>query len=120
MAFGVILGAFGAHGLKHRLSEPDLAIYQTAVFYLLVHGLAIMAASGVGILLKRESALRKVCCLFLFAIIVFCGSLFLLVLTDTRWLGAITPIGGAGFIASWSWLGWICFSSARKVNEASS
>lgn len=101
---GVILGAFGAHGLRDRMPADLMAIYQTGVQYQMYHALALL---GVGILCFHygESALvRASGWSFLAGIIIFSGSLYVLSLTGVRWLGAITPIGGLGFIAGWTLL----------------
>jgi uncharacterized membrane protein YgdD (TMEM256/DUF423 family) len=98
MALAVGCGAFGAHALRNTLSENDLAIWHTAVLYQMVHSLAALIATT----LEREG--RKtahLAVLFLSATTVFSGSLYLLVLLNQRWMGAITPLGGAGFIITW-------------------
>ena len=98
----VALGAFGAHGLKQRLTPDLLAVYQTGVQYHMYHALALLA---VGVLLAQapaSSALRWSGWLFIAGIVVFSGSLYLLSLTGVRWLGAITPLGGAAFLAGWA------------------
>ena len=105
-AFGVALGAFGAHALKARASADMVAIWETGARYHVLHALALLAtgwaterwpgafASGAG-------------WLFLVGIVLFSGSLYALALTGVRALGAITPIGGGCFIA-----GWICLAMA--------
>lgn len=99
-AAGVVLGAFGAHALKARLDPQMLAIWQTAVHYHLVHalgmiGIALASAHWPGTTLTVSGWL-------LFAgILVFSGSLYLLVITGVRGLGALTPLGGVAFIAGW-------------------
>lgn len=100
MAAGVGLGAFGAHGLRDRLPTDLLAVYQTGVLYHLVHGLgallaAVLAASPCG---RRARAAGWV---FLIGIVLFSGSLYVLAVTGVRWLGAITPLGGAAWILGW-------------------
>jgi uncharacterized membrane protein YgdD (TMEM256/DUF423 family) len=102
MALAVILGAFGAHALKDRLDAYSLDIYQKAVFYHLVHALGILIVSAffrAGAL--TESACTMVCALLLTGIVLFSGSLYLLAITGTRGLGAVTPFGGLAFIAAW-------------------
>ena len=97
----VVIGAFGAHGLKSRLAEDLLTVYHTGVQYHFYHTLALMA---VGILLLRypEAAMLNWSgWLFSAGILVFSGSLYVLAVTGIRWLGAITPIGGLAFIAGW-------------------
>ena len=100
-AIAVGLGAFGAHGLEGRLTEDLLATYQTAVSYQLYHTLALIA---VVLAIGRwpDSKLPTISgWLFVGGIVVFSGSLYLLVITGISWLGAITPIGGVAFIAGW-------------------
>ena len=100
MAFGVALGAFGAHGLKSRIAPDLLAIYETGVRYHLVHGLALFVAAWLaGDGANRSARLAGV--LFVVGILLFSGSLYLLALTGVRALGAITPFGGVAWIAAW-------------------
>ena len=107
LAAAVVLGAFGAHALKGRLSPEMLATYHTAVQYHFWHALGLL---GVGVLMSRspdDSALRWVAWLLIAGLLLFSGSLYLLALTGARWLGAVTPLGGVAFIAAWLWLaGW--------------
>jgi uncharacterized membrane protein YgdD (TMEM256/DUF423 family) len=102
MALGVALGAFGAHGLKARLDEYQMSVYEKAVFYHFVHALGLLIVS---FLPKTgtfsEFATSWVCGLLLAGIVLFSGSLYLLAVTGNRGLGAITPIGGLCFIAAW-------------------
>ena len=102
---GVAAGAFGAHGLEGRVSPERLETFRTAVTYQMYHALALLvvawlAAQGWG------SVIHGAGYCFIAGILVFSGSLYLLVLTDTSWLGAITPFGGVAFIAGWGLLGW--------------
>lgn len=95
----VALGAFGAHGLKDLLARNGtLATYETAVLYHLVHAVVLLA------LAYRAPFRKGPFFAFLFGILVFSGTLYLLAVTNTRWLGAITPIGGVGFLVGWAWL----------------
>ncbi len=94
---GVGLGAFGAHGLKARLAAFGTeSFWETAVIYHLVHAVALLAIA------ERASAF--VTWLWVGGIGVFSGSLYVLALTDARWLGAITPIGGVSLIVGWALL----------------
>jgi uncharacterized membrane protein YgdD (TMEM256/DUF423 family) len=98
----VALGAFGAHALKSRLSAEMLALWHTGVEYHVYHALGLLA---VGLLARQlpESALLKWSgWLMLAGIVLFSGSLYALALSGERWLGAITPIGGIGFLAAWA------------------
>ena len=95
----VALGAFGAHSLKTLLTANDtLEIWETAVLYHLAHGVALVA------LALHGAANRGACYLLVAGVVIFSGSLYLLALTNVRWLGAITPIGGLCFLAGWAWL----------------
>jgi len=97
----VTLGAFGAHGLRGRIEESLLANYQTGVSYMFYHTLALFAV--VLALGKWPASVLPVWAgwLFIAGIVLFSGSLFVMALTGMRWLGAITPIGGAAFIVGW-------------------
>ena len=97
MALAVGLGAFGAHGLADRVTPKDLEIWRTGAYYHMVHALALVALGLSG----RAAETQPASWLLLAGIAVFSGSLYLLVLTQQRWLGAITPIGGLAFIAAW-------------------
>lgn len=120
----VILGAFGAHGLKAMISERMLEVYQTGVHYQMFHSCGILVV-GILSLFKEASPLphsQKLLnasySFFLLGIIMFCGSLYGLAFSEAftgeavRLLGAITPFGGLSFIA-----GWLClFLAFRKAN----
>ena len=101
MAGGVAAGAFGAHGLKSILSATDLVIWETAVRYQLLHGLGLLVLG-----LQTRAVLVTPALTMIVGTLVFSGSLFALVLLDVRWLGAITPIGGALLILSWLQVAW--------------
>jgi uncharacterized membrane protein YgdD (TMEM256/DUF423 family) len=100
-AFGVVLGAFGAHALKARLPPELLATYQTAVQYHLWHALALATIGVVAIHLPASVSLKWAGWLMVAGILLFSGSLYLLAVSGVRWLGAITPFGGAALIAAW-------------------
>ncbi|MFN0177962.1 MAG: DUF423 domain-containing protein [Gemmatimonadales bacterium] len=99
-ALGVALGAFGAHGLRSTLSPADLATFETAVRYQLAHALALI---GIAAWADRHPSTKLAWAgrLFGLGVLIFSGSLYLLVLLDQRWLGAVTPFGGAAMIAGW-------------------
>jgi uncharacterized membrane protein YgdD (TMEM256/DUF423 family) len=100
-ALAVVLGAFGAHALRARLAPDLLAIYHTAVQYHFWHALGLLAIGIVAIHLPNSVALKWAGWVMLAGIVAFSGSLYVLALTGVRWLGAITPFGGAAFIVSW-------------------
>ena len=95
----VALGAFGAHALKTTLQNSGmLDAWNKAVLYHFLHAIALMA-------LALQGAGNRMACFLLFAgILLFSGSLYAMALTNTRWLGAITPLGGLCFLAGWAWL----------------
>ncbi len=99
-ALGVAMGAFGAHGLKARLTPDLLEIYKTAAFYHLIHALAIVLV-GVLALQRPNFPARSISLLFTVGVLLFSGSLYALAITNIRILGAITPIGGVCFIVAW-------------------
>jgi len=111
-AVTVALGAFGAHGLKDKLTDYALGIFETAVRYQFYHVFALLA---VGILFQFYGNAWMLWSgrLFIIGMILFCGSLYLLTYflavgnESMKWLGAITPFGGLSFIA-----GWICMAVA--------
>ena len=101
---GVALGAFGAHGLRTRVSPDMLAVFETGVRYHLLHALALLAVAS---LIPRVGAGRLIVAagwLFSLGIVLFSGSLYALALTGVTLLGAITPIGGVAFLAGWACL----------------
>ena len=102
LALAVILGAFGAHGLRGRLDAYSMDVYQKAVFYHFIHALGLLIVS----LVPRTQNLVWVQILLIAGIAIFSGSLYVLALTGVRALGAITPLGGLAFIAAWLLLGW--------------
>ncbi|WP_411359610.1 DUF423 domain-containing protein [Pseudidiomarina salilacus] len=106
MALGVILGAFGAHGLQHKLSAESLNVYQIGVQYHLYHALGLLM---VAVLLKvypNAKGLRPGGWLLFSGIVLFSGSLYALALTGIKFFGPVTPVGGACFIIGWIWIFW--------------
>ena len=99
-ALAVMLGAFGAHGLKVKLTAEMMAVYKTAVEYQFYHTLALLAV-GILALHNQPKSLTASGWLFTAGILVFSGSLYALSMSGIKWLGAITPIGGLCFIAGW-------------------
>ena len=95
------LGAFAAHGLKSHLNEYQLDIWQTGVFYQFVHTLLLFMISQQNIEKQYVSYVRWICIMLSLGILLFSFSLYLLALTQLRWLGAITPIGGVFLLLSW-------------------
>jgi len=106
-ALAVVLGAFGAHGLRARVTPDLLEIYETAVRYHFYHALALVLtgiwADRVGSTVMPPGVIGAAW-FFLVGVAIFSGSLYLLVLTGLRWLGAVTPIGGVALIVGWLFL----------------
>ncbi len=100
----VIFGAFGAHALKARVTPDLLAVFQTGVQYHFYHALGLILIGILAGTLAATGWTRAAGWLMLAGIVIFSGSLYLLVLTGQRWLGMITPIGGVAFIAAWATL----------------
>lgn len=106
----VALGAFGAHGLKAVLADNHTAaIWEKAVFYHFIHSVMLFVLAG-----RAPLRIGPWLC-FLGGILVFSGSLYLMAVTNLRWLGAITPIGGVSFIA-----GWVCLAIKPPLPESAS
>lgn len=108
MLSGVILGAFGAHGLSKVLSEYHLAIFKTGVLYQFIHALGILVVMLYAQIfpLSKQSWLSAL--FFSIGIVFFSGSLYALamqayLMIDLKFLGPITPIGGLFFILGWLW-----------------
>lgn len=106
---GVALGAFGAHALKKHVDANDLAVWNTAVKYQLVHALALIGVDAVSYMTRdiprAQAPLGVAGALFVVGIFVFSGSLYALVGTGVRKLGMVTPLGGLAFLAGWAALG---------------
>jgi uncharacterized membrane protein YgdD (TMEM256/DUF423 family) len=99
----VAAGAFGAHGLRGRLAPDMLTIFETGARYQMYHSLALLAVAWA--CTRFRGALPPAAgWLFLVGIVIFSGSLYVLAMTGQRWFGAITPFGGAAFLAGWTLL----------------
>ncbi len=101
-ALVVLLGAFGAHALKARLTAEMLAVYQTGVHYHLFHALGLIAAGLVATQIPASACLKWSGWLMLAGIVLFSGSLYVLSVSGLSWLGMVTPFGGLAFILSWT------------------
>lgn len=102
---GVAAGAFGAHGLKDRLTAEMLSAFEAGVRYQMYHAFALIAAAW----MQSKWPSPFVTAggwLFVIGTVLFCGSLYLMSVSGTRWLGAITPLGGLSFLAGWVCLAW--------------
>lgn len=106
LALAVALGAFGAHGLKGRLDEYSMSVYEKAVFYHFIHAIGILIVTTMVRSLELPTVTQnRICWLLFLGILFFSGSLYALAVSGVRILGAITPAGGLAFIAAWLWLG---------------
>ena len=106
--FGVVLGAFGAHALKATLDASAMAVYQTASQYHFVHSIALVCLGGLWQSLPCEAVsmrrFRAAAWLFALGLLLFCGSLYALSVTQIKALGMVTPIGGVAFILAWCFM----------------
>ncbi|MEM1435369.1 MAG: DUF423 domain-containing protein [Pseudomonadota bacterium] len=109
---GVALGAFGAHALADTIGAESLPTWKTAVQYQLIHAVALL---GIAALEARSAAalLRWSGRLFVLGVVLFSGSLYVLVLDGPRWLGPVTPLGGLALLAGWLLLGIFGLRSER-------
>ena len=96
----VALGAFGAHGLKAILSSKMLVVFETGVRYHMYHAFGVIVAGWASATWKHRF-FRYAAWAFILGIVFFSGSLYVLSLTEIRWLGAITPLGGVLFLSGW-------------------
>ena len=105
---GVALGAFGAHSLKELLMRYGTSgTWDKAVLYHLIHAVMLF------IVASRSPFSRVAWWSFLIGIAIFSGSLYLLAVTNARWLGAVTPIGGVSFL-----VGWFCLARRASTGSA--
>lgn len=105
----VAAGAFGAHALRVRLTPDHLAVFETAARYQMYHSLGLLAV-GWAVTRRPGRLVEWAGWLFVVGTVLFSGSLYALSLTGTRWLGAITPFGGAAFLG-----GWLCLALSAKA-----
>ena len=108
-ATGIACGAFGAHALRDALGPVRLGWWQTAVQYQMWHAVGLVALGAIGSARMRLPAL-----LLAAGTLIFSGSLYAMALTGARWLGAVTPLGGAALIAGWLLAGWRLRGASRS------
>lgn len=116
---GVALGAFGAHGLVNRVEAPMLEVWKTASQYQMYHALALVALGLWQIVypsVSGSAAYNIAGWGFLIGTLLFCGSLYAMVLSGVRVLGAITPLGGVGFLVGWAALAWLAFRTGATAS----
>jgi uncharacterized membrane protein YgdD (TMEM256/DUF423 family) len=97
--------AMGAHSLKAIIPAEMLTVFETAARYQMYHALALLIIGGMAShISERDIRIAGWC--FVGGIVLFSGSLYVVALTGTRWVGAITPLGGAAFLSGWIALAW--------------
>jgi uncharacterized membrane protein YgdD (TMEM256/DUF423 family) len=111
LALAVGIGAFGAHGLKGRLDDYSMSVYEKAVLYHFLHALGLLLVSQLPL---AKPARNMVCALLAAGILFFSGSLYTLALTGTKAWGAVTPIGGVAFLAAWFLLAYRLYRPSRQ------
>lgn len=111
-AMSVAAGAFGAHALKAILDPPMLAVYETAARYQMYHALGLFVVAWLW-RETRNSLAIKAGWLFCAGILLFSGSLYIVALAGIKWMGALTPLGGASFIAGWICIAWTAWRAGR-------
>ncbi|MBL8982240.1 MAG: DUF423 domain-containing protein [Gemmatimonadetes bacterium] len=102
-ALGVAAGAFGAHALRARVDAAGLATFETAVRYQMYHAFALLVVGWQAARAPSRAAWWAAVC-FAAGVVLFSGSLYVLVLAGIPWLGAITPLGGVAFLGGWGCL----------------
>lgn len=107
----VALGAFGAHAMSGRFSASLLGTFETAVRYQFYHALALVLVAVLLVSRPQLAAATWAGWFFVAGIVIFSGSLYVLVFGGLRWMGAITPIGGVAFITGWLLLAWAALRS---------
>ena len=105
----IALGAFGAHGLEKVLTDNRTTeVWKTAVLYHLIHTVMLF------VLAQRPVVPRGPWWSFAVGVLIFSGTLYVLAVTNVKWLGAITPLGGLSFLLGWGWLGWAGLRNADR------
>ncbi|EFM10121.1 protein of unknown function DUF423 [Paenibacillus curdlanolyticus YK9] len=112
----VMLGAFGAHGLKDVLDSDMLDVFETGVRYQMYHALALLAVALLAGRAHRPQMIQRGAMLLHIGIFIFSGSLYVLSLSGIKWLGAITPLGGVAFIAGWAMIAWTLWQGRHEKN----
>ena len=117
MAIAIVLGAFGAHGLKSVVSAYSIEIYNKAVYYQVIHSFGILIGA---LVLKDVRFVKRLTVFFLSGMFMFSGSLYVLTFSDflpiviKQIVGPITPIGGVFFVVAWIYL---AYSSRKEMNN---
>ena len=120
LGLGVILGAFGAHGLKNIATPYELDIFHTGTQYQFIHGIGLLVLS-LSLRRIKEKTVRIVLGLFISGIILFSGSLYILGLRTAigaedsmNWIGLLTPVGGLCFVSGWFYLAFAGYKSSES------
>ncbi len=106
MLLGVMLGAFGAHGLQGQLTPRQLASYQTGVQYQLLHALGLLVLGLIAQTGRDSPQLHWSARMMVIGIVLFSGSIYLMTAGAPRWFGRVAPVGGVSFMAAWALLAW--------------
>jgi uncharacterized membrane protein YgdD (TMEM256/DUF423 family) len=102
MLAAVMLGAFGAHGLRAVLSPQQLASYLTGVTYQQLHALGLVLVGVIAATTPPSAWLRRAAVLFVVGITLFSGSIYAMTFGAPRWLGMVAPVGGTSFMLGWA------------------
>lgn len=114
----VALGAFGAHGLKERLEQDMLDVFETGVRYHMYHALGLLIVAALAARVSNGRLLKRGAMLLHIGIFIFSGSLYVLSLSGVTMLGAITPIGGVAFIAGWAMIARALWSGRNDTGSS--
>ena len=115
---GVIIGAFGAHGLEKYLDAHYREVFETGVKYQMYHALAMVAVGLLGPWVESRRWLNLAGVSFLLGVVLFSGSLYALAITQFTKLGMIAPLGGLSMIAGWLFLA-VAVSATKRTSGAS-
>jgi uncharacterized membrane protein YgdD (TMEM256/DUF423 family) len=102
MLAAVMLGAFGAHGLRATLSPQQLASYLTGVTYQQLHALGLVLVGVIATVTPPTAWLSRAALLFVVGIVLFSGSIYAMTFGAPRWLGMVAPVGGTSFMLGWA------------------
>ncbi|MFO7800354.1 DUF423 domain-containing protein [Rhodohalobacter sp.] len=116
MAFAVAFGAFGAHIVQDMLTPERFEVYKTGVEYHFYHAIGLLLIGVASFHLEKSAWLIWSSRLIIIGILIFSGSLYILTLTNTGWLGAITPLGGVAFILGWSFFAVSASKESKNQN----
>ena len=116
LVFAVVFGAFGAHIVQDRLTPDRFEVYKTGVEYHFYHALGLLLLGVIMMKMPGNRWLVWSGYSLMAGILIFSGSLYVLTLTDTGWLGAVTPLGGVAFILGWIFLAVGVLKADSKVS----